>query len=715
MPSDTDAEIVALRAILRDLVALSAIPVAWVGREPAAVTAGLADALVGLLQLDFVFVRLRVPSVAGEVDARRGTAQNTFPGWLESHLAESGRLSGLEIIPDVVVGEPCRGIVVPVGVNAEGGVVAAACSRIGFPTEIDQMLLRLAANHATTAFQSAYLIHERTKAEEELRQARDELETKVDARTAELRRSEAYLSEAQRLTHTGTAALDGVTGEIIHSSDEHSRLYGFDPEQGTPSFEEFRQRVHPEDRAGWTEALQGAIRQGARVEGEFRVVPPQGPLRYLGAIMHPVVSARGELEEFVATVVDVTERKHAEKEQLAQLWFLESMDVIDRAIQGTSDLEQMMGNVLDAVLKIFRCDRAWLLYPCDPDAGSLRMAAERTRPEYVGALDAGTDIPNEPEAADVARSLLAADGPVRFDPESDCALPSGLAERFDIKSIIAMAVHPKVDKPYAFGLHQCSHPRVWTPHEERLFHEIGRRLADALDTLLMFRNLRESRRKLEGSQAELAASRARIVTAADQTRRRIERDLHDGVQQRLVSLALGQRQAEAMVPAELPGLRAQLSRVADGLAGAMEELQEISRGIHPAILAQGGLATALRTLARRSAVPVLLEVRAGTRLPEPVEVAAYYIVSEALTNTAKHADASVVHVLVEARDGVLGLSIRDDGRGGADPSRGSGLIGLTDRVDALGGTIDVASPTGGGTTLLITLPLEESLGRQYER
>jgi PAS domain S-box-containing protein len=715
MPSDTDAEIVALRAILRDLVALSAIPVAWVGREPAAVTAGLADALVGLLQLDFVFVRLRVPSVAGEVDARRGTAQNTFPGWLESHLAESGRLSGLEIIPDVVVGEPCRGIVVPVGVNAEGGVVAAACSRIGFPTEIDQMLLRLAANHATTAFQSAYLIHERTKAEEELRQARDELETKVEERTAELRRSEAYLSEAQRLTHTGTAALDGVTGEIIHSSDEHSRLYGFDPEQGTPSFEEFRQRVHPEDRAGWTEALQGAIRQGARVEGEFRVVPPQGPLRYLGAIMHPVVSARGELEEFVATVVDVTERKHAEKEQLAQLWFLESMDVIDRAIQGTSDLEQMMGNVLDAVLKIFRCDRAWLLDPCDPDAGSLRMAAERTRPEYVGALDAGTDIPNEPEAADVARSLLAADGPVRFDPESDCALPSGLAERFDIKSIIAMAVHPKVDKPYAFGLHQCSHPRVWTPHEERLFHEIGRRLADALDTLLMFRNLRESRRKLEGSQAELAASRARIVTAADQTRRRIERDLHDGVQQRLVSLALGQRQAEAMVPAELPGLRAQLSRVADGLAGAMEELQEISRGIHPAILAQGGLATALRTLARRSAVPVLLEVRAGTRLPEPVEVAAYYIVSEALTNTAKHADASVVHVLVEARDGVLGLSIRDDGRGGADPSRGSGLIGLTDRVDALGGTIDVASPTGGGTTLLITLPLEESLGRQYER
>jgi signal transduction histidine kinase len=336
------------------------------------------------------------------------------------------------------------------------------------------------------------------------------------------------------------------------------------------------------------------------------------------------------------------------------------------------------------------------------------VPAERTRPEYAGALGADADILNEPEVAGVSRSLLAADGPVRFDPESDRALPPELAERFDIKSIIAMAVHPKVDKPYAFGLHQCSHPRVWTAHEERLFHEIGRRLADALDTLLMFRNLRESRRRLEGSQAELAASRARIVTAADQTRRRIERDLHDGVQQRLVSLVLDQRQAQVMVPAELPGLQAQLSRVADGLAGTMEELQEISRGIHPAILAQGGLATALKTLARRSAVPVRLEVRAGTRLPEPVEVAAYYIVSEALTNAAKHAHASGVHVFVEARDGVLGLSIHDDGRGGADPSRGSGLIGLTDRVDALGGTIEVESPSGAGTTLLISLPIEES-------
>jgi signal transduction histidine kinase/PAS domain-containing protein len=708
MSVDTDAEIRGLRTVLRDLVALSAIPAALAGREPAAVVAGLADVLIELLQLEFVFVRMSVPSAADAVDVMRGTAWKAFPAWLERHLAESGRLSGMEIIPDVDGGTwPCRGVAIPIGVNAEGGVVVAACGRLGFPTEIDQLLLGLAANNAAMAFQNATLSHERTRAEEELRRARDVLEITVAERTAELRRSEAYLSEAQRLMHTGTAALDGVTGEVIHSSDEHSRLYGFDPQQGVPSFEEFRQRVHPEDRAGWTEALKKGISEAASVEGEFRVVPPGGPLKHLRAIAHPVFTSSGELGELMATVVDVTERRRAKEEHRAQLWFLESMDVIDRAIQGTSDLEQMMGDVLAAVLEIFRCDRAWLLYPCDPEADSVRLPAERTRPEYIGALGVGVDIPAGPEVADISRSLLASDGPVRFDPESDRALPPELAERFDIKSVIAMAVHPKVGKPYAFGLHQCSRPRVWTPLEERLFHEIGRRLADGLDTLLMFRNLRESQRKLETSRVELAASRARIVTAADETRRRIERDLHDGVQQRLVSLVLAQRGAAAMVPPELDELQAQLSGVVDGLAGALEELQEISRGIHPAVLAQGGLVVALKALARRSAVPVELEVRVATRLPVPVERAAYYIVSEALTNTAKHARASIVQVVVEARDGVLGLSIRDDGCGGADPTRGSGLIGLTDRVDALAGTIDVASPVGVGTTLLITLPIEE--------
>jgi signal transduction histidine kinase len=208
------------------------------------------------------------------------------------------------------------------------------------------------------------------------------------------------------------------------------------------------------------------------------------------------------------------------------------------------------------------------------------------------------------------------------------------------------------------------------------------------------------------SRAELKASRARIVAAADETRRRLERDLHDGIQQRLVSLQLRIRAVQATVPPQLGELERDLSRVAEGLESVFDELREISRGIHPAILSEGGLGPALRSLRRRSAVPVVLDLHAERRLPERVEVAAYYVVSEALTNAAKHAHASVVKVELDAHDAILQLAIRDDGLGGADPSRGSGLVGLSDRIEALGGTLEVTSPTGGGTTLLIELPVE---------
>jgi signal transduction histidine kinase len=209
-------------------------------------------------------------------------------------------------------------------------------------------------------------------------------------------------------------------------------------------------------------------------------------------------------------------------------------------------------------------------------------------------------------------------------------------------------------------------------------------------------------------RAELAASRRRIVAASDEARRRIERDLHDGIQQRLVSLGLELRLAESSVPTELEETRTTIARVAHGLNLSLDELQEISRGIHPAILAEGGLRPALRTLARRSAVPVELSGEIDHRLPEPVEVAAYYIVSEALTNATKHANASRVDIDASTQDGSLRLSIRDDGIGGADPARGSGLVGLTDRVEALGGSIHVRSRLGDGTHITVELPFEST-------
>jgi signal transduction histidine kinase len=203
---------------------------------------------------------------------------------------------------------------------------------------------------------------------------------------------------------------------------------------------------------------------------------------------------------------------------------------------------------------------------------------------------------------------------------------------------------------------------------------------------------------------ELAAFRARIVATADETRRLIERDLHDGLQQRLVALALELQRVKDSAPTR-QALLAELSRIQAELGSTLDEVREISRGIHPAILSEAGLAPALRSLARRSAIPVELDVPVEGRLPEAVEAAAYYVVSEALTNTAKHARASVVLVAVEQRNGILHLSVRDDGSGGADPQRGSGLIGLRDRVEAAGGTLVVESPVGAGTSLLVTLPV----------
>jgi signal transduction histidine kinase/ketosteroid isomerase-like protein len=213
------------------------------------------------------------------------------------------------------------------------------------------------------------------------------------------------------------------------------------------------------------------------------------------------------------------------------------------------------------------------------------------------------------------------------------------------------------------------------------------------------------------ARAAVAASRARIVAAGDAARSQVGRNLHDGAQQRLVTLALQLRGAvHTSVPPEAETLMALLDEAAAEITEVLDDLREIARGLHPAVLAEGGLTPALKTLARRSAVPVRLDVAVQGRLPEPVELAAYYVVAEALTNAAKHADATVMDVHVATSQGLLRMELRDDGRGGADPAAGSGLVGLTDRVEALGGRLSVRSPAGAGTTLEVVLPLTPATG-----
>ncbi len=237
--------------------------------------------------------------------------------------------------------------------------------------------------------------------------------------------------------------------------------------------------------------------------------------------------------------------------------------------------------------------------------------------------------------------------------------------------------------------------------------------SDAEERLSSFTELVAASVSNATMREELAASRARVIAASDDARRRIERDLHDGAQQRLVTLAVALRRAEAKVPLG-SAVRADISRVGEGLITAVDELRQLSQGIHPGELTAGGLSPALKSVGRRSAIRVELNVGFDHRLHDHVEVAAYYTVSEALTNAAKHASARHVWVSVDVETDTLVVSIRDDGVGGADASRGSGLTGLRDRIEGLGGKIQVESPPGAGTSIHVRIPILQSFDGRHE-
>jgi signal transduction histidine kinase len=211
--------------------------------------------------------------------------------------------------------------------------------------------------------------------------------------------------------------------------------------------------------------------------------------------------------------------------------------------------------------------------------------------------------------------------------------------------------------------------------------------------------------ELQARLDELRESRARIVEAGYAERRRVERDLHDGAQQRLVALALQLQLVRSKLQSDPAEASELLDEATQELSGATEELRELARGIHPPVLTDRGLVAALEALAKRAPLPVTVEAKETERAPEALEAAAYFVVSEALTNVVRHADARQAVVRVGRRDGLLCVEIEDDGAGGADVSNGSGLRGLADRVGALDGALEVESPAGRGTTVRARLPV----------
>lgn len=489
----------------------------------------------------------------------------------------------------------------------------------------------------------------------------------------------------------GIATLDGM---FVRVNPAFERTLGYSSaELLSRPFAEF---VHPDDRAATQAALEQLARGQEVVQFENRYLRADGSVCWLQW------SARPSEGLVYCAARDVTESRRAEEElRAAQRMVVASRDELRVVADGQAALRRIATLVArgatprDVFAAVAREVHGLLtpdfttLQRLDPDGTWTVLAvlgSLRGDDRWHGfRWDAG---PN-PGAADVrsGRAVRVEDPP---------ELSGTLAEVVAAERLHSWVATPiSVDEQVRGVLVVASRHGPLPPSTEDRLAEFAEIVATAIANA--------------ESRAELAVSRARVVAAADETRRRIERDLHDGTQQRLISLALSLRATESKLPADLSEIRDDLSRAADGLTGAVEDLREISRGIHPAILTRGGLGPALKALARRATIPVELDVRTEPHVSEPVEVATYYVVSEALTNAARHAGASAVWVELDTDGQCVRVAVRDDGNGGADASRGSGLIGLRDRVEALGGSIEISSPPGHGTSIAASIPVEGPL------
>jgi signal transduction histidine kinase len=586
-------------------------------------------------------------------------------------------------------------------------------------------LLSLAANHAAAAFQSAHLIHERKRAEEELRKARNELEVKVAERTAELHVAN---DELRALHRVATLVAEGVQPQDLFAvvAEQIARVVNvplvsvaryeldgtatecasFSPEgqlfpvgkrwslEGTNVLQLVRENCEAA-RIDEYSQLEGEIVEAVRRAGIRSTVGI--PIVVAGRVWGAMVVSTTEQDplplgtearladftELLATAIENAESREALARLAEEQAMLRRMATL--VAQGVRP-DEVFSAVSEEVGRMFGSDTAAVVrFEHDPPALVVVGARQSIPASPIGTrweLDDGL------ASTEVYRTGRSA----RVDAMDWSSLSGPVAESARRLGVVSSVACPIIVEGRLWGTLSVSAKAPMPLDAEERLEKFSQLVATAIANA--------------DSRSELAASRRRIVAASDEARRRIERDLHDGTQQRLVSLGLAVRAAEADVPPDRGDLQGELSRIATGLADAVAELQELSRGIHPAILSRGGLGPALRTLARRSPVPVELDITADTRLPEPIEVAAYYVASEALANATKHAQASRVDVSLATRNRSLLLSIRDNGVGGADPARGSGLVGLTDRVEALGGSIRVRSRPGDGTHITAELPLE---------
>jgi len=738
MRVEADAEASGLRALLRDLVALSAIPGVWVERaatvaEPGteAVATELADALVGLLELDFAFVRLHDPAGAGAADVTRGDAWHRFPEWLERHRGDPTRLTRKELVTDAGDGPRAgRGIAIPIGLDGEGGIIAVACERGGFPTATDQLLLSLAANHAATAFQGARLIHERRRADDEVREARDRLVIEVAERTAELRQSEASMSqlahEQAALRRVATlVAKEAPPARVFEKvAEELANMIGDvdcslfrDEGDGTASAvalwgagittrasagmrlpldgDGVIATVISEGRScriGDYSTVTGAIAELGRELGirsavgcpivvGGRIWGAMGAARYQDEALPPETEMRmAQLAELVATAI-ANAQARADVERLAEE---------QAALRRVAMLVAQGGSptaVLDAVAgevgRLLQADEM-LVSRYEP-GDEVTVVAQRGS----GARGVPVGSRVKLKAGDVQSIVGRSGRSARLEHAAHA--PGAKVEAAHEAGVRSVVGAPIVVEGRQWGVISASWTRVDSPPP------------DTEARMVRFAQLLETAIANADSRAQLIASRARLVTASDEARRRVVRDLHDGAQQRLVHTILTLKLAQQAVRAGKESVELLVDEALEHAELSNAELRELARGILPAVLTISGLRAGIETVVDRLDVPVDVQV-VDERFPPEIEASTYFIVGEALTNVVKHSHAKRTQVRVFATSGALHVEVRDDGVGGVDP-RGHGVVGIADRAAALGGQLDIESPPGGGTHLAATLPL----------
>jgi PAS domain S-box-containing protein len=535
------------------------------------------------------------------------------------------------------------------------------------------------ATAALTSLVLAALSAERASADEALRANEERLRSVVQSMAEGL-----IVRDARGLITDCNAAAEVILGR------RREELRGLRPEAVLdPGADDDGRPLAPGRLLGDAALTRGEAESGLVAH----VTRPDGTPAWVTISSAPVLDARGRPEGVVSTLSDISDRREAEQRLLAS-------ERATRALAGEQAALRRIATLVaseaapSAVFEHVTEEAARLLGA--PSASVLRYDA------HGGASVVGTW--RQAGSTGIALgSVLALDGdsvvarvyrsgqPQRIDSYE--GVPGTLAEQ-----VRSLGYGSSVAAPVIVGRRMWGVLIASSRGSDELLEGAERRLADFAELVAQ---------SLSNADAydTLAASRARIVEAGDAERRRLERNLHDGAQQRLVTLALQLRLLDRQITADPAGARDDLAAARQELVHALEELRELARGIHPAILSDGGLHAAVTALANRAPLPVEITQLPSDRLPEPVEAAAYYLIAEAITNVAKHADASHVRVSVQRDDGCIVIEVADDGVGGAEAGAGSGLHGLADRVEALHGRLRVDSPSGGGTRIHAQIPI----------